>query len=210
MSNCTETFTLANGDTVSCNRKAAPKKSVLGHENVCFPCFEAWMMENDHNDHGHDEAVANCPECGTYDPRTKQGHTKTKGTKQVHRSHANCNHDKTPAARAKCRKARAAAADPAPEVNADAPEDDHFGDTPFDESDYDSEALSAFKALTDKQREQAREALRANGIEGGTVDSDARVVTLTLALVDRARAKKTTVAKLSKGDLKNVIAIEAL
>lgn len=201
---CVESFTLANGDTVSCNRKAAPKKSVLGHENVCFPCFEAWMMENDHNDHGHDEAVANCPECGTYDPRTKQGHTKTKGTKQVHRSHANCNHDKTPAARAKCRKARAAGAAPAPEVNADAPEDDHFGDTPFDESDYDSEALSAFKALTDKQRDQARAALAAHGIE------DARVVTLTLALVDRARAKKTTVAKLSKADLKNVIAIDSL
>lgn len=206
MSNCTETFTLANGETVACNRKAAPKNQVFGHEAVCLKCFEAWMVGNDHNDNGHDEAVADCPKCGTYDPRTKQGHTKTKGTKQVHRSHADCDHPKTPVARAKCRKARAAGAAPAPEVNADAPADDHFGDTLFDEADYDSEALSAYKALTDKQREQAREALRANGIEC----PDARVITLTLALVDRARAKKTTVAKLSKGDLKNVIAIEAL
>lgn len=197
MSNCTETFTLANGDTVSCNRKAAPKKSVLGHENVCFPCFEAWMMENDHNDNGHDEAVANCPECGTYDPRTKQGHTKTKGTKQVHRSHANCNHDKTPAARAKCRKARAAGAAPAPEVNAD---------------DYDTEPVKvspmqkAYDALTDKQREQALIRLNVQGF----VNEDPRVKSLTLALVERARAKKTTVAKLSKGDVRNVVAIDSL
>lgn len=183
---CVESFTLANGNTVSCNRKAAPKNQVGGHDAVCLKCYEAWMMMNEHNDYGHDEAVADCPECGTYDPRVKQGHTKTKGTKQVHRSHAECDHPKTPVARAKCRKARAAAADPAPEVNADAP---------------DSEELTAFKALTDKQRDQARAALAAHGIE------DARVVTLTLALVDRARAKKTTVAKLSKADLMNVIAL---
>lgn len=168
----------ATADCDTCNRKV---------RNVC---------------HNEDLGLAQCDKCYA-------GETPNRATrrKQVHTSHAECDHPKTPVARAKCRKARAKALVPAPEVNADAPADDHFGDT---ESDYDSEALSAFKALTDKQREQAREALRANGIEGGTVDSDARVVTLTLALVDRARAKKTTVAKLSKADLKNVIAIDSL
>ncbi|QGJ95988.1 hypothetical protein PBI_YARN_31 [Gordonia phage Yarn] len=214
MSNCTETFTLANGETVACNRKAAPKNQVSGHEAVCLKCFEAWMMENDHNDNGHDEAVADCPLCGTYDPRTKQGHTKTKGTKQVHRSHADCDHPKTPAARAKCRKARAAGAAPAPEVNADAPKDDHFGDTPFDGADYDTEPVKvsplqkAYDSLTDKQRDQALTVIDAQGI---SADIDAELVqSLTLALVERARAKKTTVAKLSKGDVRSIVAIDAL
>ncbi|QWY82458.1 hypothetical protein SEA_TOLLS_34 [Gordonia phage Tolls] len=196
MSNCTETFTLANGETVACNRKAAPKNQVSGHEAVCLKCFEAWMMENDHNDNGHDEAVADCPLCGTYDPRTKQGHTKTKGTKQVHRSHADCDHPKTPAARAKCRKARAAGAAPAPEVNADAPADVAPATTNV------SPLQGAYDLLTDKQREQSLIALDAHGI----TDMDMELVmSLTLALVERARAKKTTVAKLSKGDVRSIV-----
>ena len=185
MSNCTETFTLANGDTVSCNRKAAPKKSVLGHENVCFPCFEAWMMENDHNDNGHDEAVANCPECGTYDPRTKQGHTKTKGTKQVHRSHANCNHDKTPAARAKCRKARNKANDAldaivAPVVN------------PYAER---------FDAITDKQRDAVWDRLTAYDVDLSD-DDRPRVY---VEVLEAARKGKCSVAKLTDAKITAII-----
>ena len=106
MSNCTETFTLANGETVACNRKAAPKNQVSGHDAVCLKCYEAWMMMNEHIDDGHAEAVADCPGCGTYDPRTKQGHTNT-ATKS-HTSHAACDHPRTPAGRAACRKARKA------------------------------------------------------------------------------------------------------
>ncbi|WVX87815.1 hypothetical protein SEA_BILLDOOR_33 [Gordonia phage BillDoor] len=191
MSNCTETFTLANGETVACNRKAAPKNQVSGHEAVCLKCFEAWMMENDHNDNGHDEAVADCPLCGTYDPRTKQGHTKTKGTKQVHRSHADCDHPKTPSARAKCRKARAKGA----EVVADAPKNVAPATTI-------NPLQGAYDRLTDKQREQSLIVLDAHGI----TDMDMNLVmSLTLALVECARAKKTTVAKLSKGDIHNIV-----
>ncbi|QDM56308.1 hypothetical protein SEA_SWEATNTEARS_32 [Gordonia phage SweatNTears] len=211
---CVESFTLANGETVACNRKAAPKNQVMGHDAVCLKCYEAWMMMNEHNDYGHDEPVADCPECGTYDLRVKQGHTKNKGKKQVHTSHAECDHAKTPVARAKCRKARAKELAPAPEVNADAPEDDHFGDTPFDEADYDTEPVKvsplqkAYDALTDKQRDQALIVIDGQGV---ATDIDTELVqSLTLALVERARAKKTTVAKLSKGDVRNVIAIDSL
>ena len=118
--------------------------------------------------------------------------------KQVHTSHAECDHAKTPVARAKCRKARAKALVPAP----------------FDEADYDTEPVKvsplqkAYDALTDKQRDQALTVIDAQGI---ATDIDAELVqTLTLALVERARAKKTTVAKLSKGDVRNVIAIDSL
>ncbi|QWY84904.1 hypothetical protein SEA_MSCARN_33 [Gordonia phage MScarn] len=190
---CIESFTLANGETVTCDRKAAPKNSVLGHEQVCHKCFEAWMMENSHNDEGHADPVDGCPACGTYDPR--QGHTKTKGTKQVHHSHANCNHDKTPVARAKCRKARNKGAASAPEVNAEP-----VNTAPMTQEAYD--------ALTDKQRSQALAVIAAEGIAfRGRLEL---VQSLTLALVERARAKKTTVAKLSKGDIRNVIAIDSL
>lgn len=104
---CTESFTLANGEKVSCDRKAAPKHLVGHHSNVCLKCYEAWMMENDHNDYGHDEegvVTLDCPLCGTYDPRTTKGHTNTAA--RTNTSHAACEHPTTPAARAKCRKAR--------------------------------------------------------------------------------------------------------
>ncbi|QDP45199.1 hypothetical protein PP993_gp37 [Gordonia phage Mayweather] len=139
--------------------------------------------------HDDETGLAICDRC-----YNKQA-APTKGTKQVHRSHAECDHPRTPAARAKCRKARAAAGN-----------DDHFGDTPFQEQDNDELArlITAFEALTEKQKDQAEAVI-------GTADIDAMTrLRLTLALVERARAKKTTVAKLSKGDVRNIIAIDAL
>ncbi|QGJ92140.1 hypothetical protein PBI_LAUER_31 [Gordonia phage Lauer] len=203
--NCVQTFTLANGETVTCNRKAAPRREVSGHEQVCLSCFEAWMMENDHNDTGHDgaiernETVAGCPECGTYDPRpTRKGHSANKGTKQVHRSHAACDHPSTPAARAKCRKARAAA-------------DNHFGDTPMQDEDnadvwenLPRDLLDAYEALTDKQKEQARARIADNEALPAGAKLTAHVA---IALADRARFKKTTIAKLSKADVRSIIAL---
>jgi hypothetical protein len=104
---CSESFILADGTKVSCTRKAAPPREVCGHEHVCLNCFEAWGMENEHYDGGHDEGEGiDCPECGTYDPRGKQGHTNNTGTHRKHRSHALCDHPRTPAGRAACRKVR--------------------------------------------------------------------------------------------------------
>ncbi|UDL15195.1 hypothetical protein SEA_PONS_35 [Gordonia phage Pons] len=144
--------------------------------------------------HDDETGLAICDRC-----YSKQA-APTKGTKQVHRSHAECDHPRTPAARAKCRKARAAAGD------------DHFGDTPFDENDYkpvvdDNELarlITAFEALTEKQKDQAE------AVIGDAHIGPVTRLRLTLALVERARAKKTTVAKLSKGDVRNIIAIDAL
>lgn len=159
--------------------------------------------------HNEDLGLAQCDKCYA-------GETLNRATrrKQVHTSHAECDHAKTPVARAKCRKARAKALVPAPEVNADAVADDHFGDTPFDEADYDTEPVKvsplqkAYDALTDKQRDQALIVIDGQGV---ATDIDTELVqSLTLALVERARAKKTTVAKLSKGDVRNVIAIDSL
>lgn len=66
----------------------------------------------------------------------------------------------------------------------------------------------AYDALTDKQREQALAVIDGQGIS--TDIDQALVQSLTLALVERARTKKTTVAKLSKGDVRNVVAIDSL
>ena len=102
---CTNVATLASGEQVMCGRRAANPMQVSGHQDLCERCFESWMMENDHNDYGHDEPVADCPECGTYDPRPAKGHTNTRAKSRT--SHAACEHPKTPKDRAACRKRRA-------------------------------------------------------------------------------------------------------
>lgn len=105
---CSEKFTLADGTEVQCNRKAAPKREVNGHEAVCLKCFDAWGMENSHYDGMHEAGpVDGCPECGTYDPRGRKGHTNT--APKSHGSHRECyaagKHLPTPKDRAACRKA---------------------------------------------------------------------------------------------------------
>lgn len=105
---CTNVATLASGEKVRCDRKPAPRDEVGGHVDLCARCYDSWMMENDHNDGWHEPGEGiDCPECGTYDPRVKKGHTNTKAHTRT--SHAACEHPKTPAARAKCRKARKSA-----------------------------------------------------------------------------------------------------
>lgn len=81
----------------------------MGVHDTCHWCWESFGLENDHNDHGHDEPREGCPECGLYVPPTqresRKGHTNTQ--KHSNSSHKGCDHLSTPAARAKCRKARA-------------------------------------------------------------------------------------------------------
>lgn len=95
----------------NCNLKltkgnTAHAKGDMGVHDTCHWCWNAFGRENDHNDYGHDVEVGGCPACGTYVfPTAKKGHTGTKGP-QSHTSHAKCDHAVTPAARAKCRKAR--------------------------------------------------------------------------------------------------------
>jgi hypothetical protein len=89
----------------------------------CDPCATEADWENVHSDNGHDdeEAVANgwdtaesvaacwiChPELNEaakdYTPRT--GTSRTDAARTTHRSHAGCDHARTPKARAACRKA---------------------------------------------------------------------------------------------------------
>lgn len=151
----------------------------------------------------HDDAtglaVCEDPTCSAAAKKT------TKGTKQIHRSHKNCAHPKTPAARAKCRKAGFAAKlavvpVPAPELDAD----DHFGDTPYDDAD--DLDTSAYDRLTANQKNQA-----AAVISNANAATDkATMIRLAVLLAAAARAKKTTIAKLSKNDLATVFAFDAL
>lgn len=68
---------------------------------LCDACEDFGMWENSHQDDDHENTPdPACPVCNL--PRT--GHTNT-ATKGPHRSHANCNHPRTPKGRAACRKA---------------------------------------------------------------------------------------------------------
>ncbi len=83
--------------------------------DLCGPCNDYAEWENTHSDWAHEFAtdgedgifLDNCPVCHPeLDPRTaavRTGHTNT--VAKSHRSHAGCNHPRTPRDRAICRKA---------------------------------------------------------------------------------------------------------
>lgn len=91
-----------------------PASSALLDGNICEPCYDYQGNENAHSDEGHNEGdVTANPYClicqGAPNPETTppaKGHSN--GIKKSHTSHAACQHEKTKAARAKCRKERAA------------------------------------------------------------------------------------------------------
>ena len=84
-------------------------RSVIGPE-LCTVCLEYADWENVHQDgeDGEDGTHGNCPICHPeLDKRYAKkatGHTNT--VAKTHTSHADCNHLRTPAARANCRKTR--------------------------------------------------------------------------------------------------------
>lgn len=107
MSNTCSAYFSFEGKTVACTRRAAPKHLVGGNAETCLKCWDAYGMENDHQDGHHEDGEGiDCPMCGTYDPRPRKGHTN--GVSHVRTSHAECDHPRTPAGRAACRKARKA------------------------------------------------------------------------------------------------------
>ncbi|WNN94167.1 hypothetical protein SEA_ELINAL_37 [Gordonia phage Elinal] len=164
------------------------------NRNITTPTADCDLCDRKVQDVYHDDetGLAICDRC-----YNKQA-APAKGTKQVHRSHAACDHPSTPAARAKCRKARAAA-------------DNHFGDTPMQDEDnadvwenLPRDLFDAYEALTDKQKEQARARIADNEALPAGAKLTAHVA---IALADRARFKKTTIAKLSKADVRSIIAL---
>lgn len=99
--------TCTNCDLKLTKSNTAHAHGDMGVHDVCYKCYASWGLENDHSDWGHDEPVTGCPSCGTFvKPTAKKGHTNT--VAKSHTSHAACKHAVTPAARAKCRKERAA------------------------------------------------------------------------------------------------------
>ena len=109
--------------------------------------------------------------------------------KQVHRSHAACDHPKTPAARAKCRKARA-------KLDADAPADAAPVDVPADPYQ------EAYEALTDKQRMAANDRLHIAG-EFAIFGADYHRV--IVQMIEAARKQKCSPAKLTNKKVLEII-----
>jgi len=81
--------------------------------NICEPCYDYQGAENQHNDenHGLPSLHPDCMICqGAPDPETTppaKGHSN--GIAKSHTSHAECKHEKTKSARAKCRRERSKA-----------------------------------------------------------------------------------------------------
>lgn len=82
---------------------------------LCEACYEYAGWENQHEDDNHDggeNLTDECLVCHGEDPATVEvvkGHSN--GIKKSHTSHAECSHEKTKSARAKCRKERAVKGD---------------------------------------------------------------------------------------------------
>lgn len=94
------------------NRSSSPSNNsdtVTDRNDVCTKCYDYWGWENTHTDEAHNELNVDpeCPVCVKefHDLATDAGWTQDTGRKN--RSHADCDHVRTPAARAKCRKANA-------------------------------------------------------------------------------------------------------
>jgi hypothetical protein len=102
-----------------CNTRRATPESPEGR--LCAPCLHYAGWENEHSDYGHDEdatetgtsddahgkRVDDCPVCHPeLDPRNAPARTGHRNTApHSWNSHAACEHFRTPAARAACRKA---------------------------------------------------------------------------------------------------------
>lgn len=81
----------------------------IGHDfaDTCMKCYDAAGLENEHSDQGHDEPVENCPSCNNAPKMHVEDSSKAHAPKS-HSSHAECAHESTKAARAKCRRERKA------------------------------------------------------------------------------------------------------
>jgi hypothetical protein len=94
-------------DEFHCTRPIS--KLAIGPE-LCDLCYDYAGWENQHNNDEHDAIVdptddmKQCPVCHPeLDKRQSKGRSNTNAS-GPHFSHANCNHPKTKAARAQCRK----------------------------------------------------------------------------------------------------------
>lgn len=88
-------------------------RTVIGPE-LCTVCLDYAGMENVHQDYGNDHdaeySTKTCPVCHPeLDRRYKQGGGHTNTVAKTRGDHSGCDHMRTPAARARCRKARATA-----------------------------------------------------------------------------------------------------
>lgn len=80
--------------------------------DVCESCYDHWGWENTHSDEGHDNfnKDAACTVCHPELRKTrpeKAAKVTSEVTGRKNTSHSDCSHDRTPKARAKCRKERA-------------------------------------------------------------------------------------------------------
>lgn len=106
--NCTECSRPVNS-----RNSAETVLGAMGYKDVCHVCYDVWGWENTHEDECHNDLPAGdteregcyiCyPELRPY-PDAKKS---SMPTGRSNMSHAGCEHAKTPAARAKCRKANA-------------------------------------------------------------------------------------------------------
>lgn len=99
----------------TCNSCKTRRVSSDNMANLCEACYEYGAWENQHNDDNHDggeNLTDQCLVCHGEDPANVEvvkGHTN--GIAKSHTSHAECSHEKTKSARAKCRKERAVKGD---------------------------------------------------------------------------------------------------
>lgn len=97
----------------------------------CLPCYTEADWENMHSDDAHDQMLAEDPDCWVCNPSLNEASddyvapvkATAATTRKTYSSHADCGHDGTPVARAKCRKLRNLLA----EVTALAVEIDYIG-----------------------------------------------------------------------------------
>jgi hypothetical protein len=73
--------------------------------DTCMTCYDAAGLINEHEDSGHEEPVENCPSCNNA-PKMHVEDSSKAHAPQTHSSHAECAHESTKAARAKCRRQR--------------------------------------------------------------------------------------------------------
>jgi hypothetical protein len=80
------------------------------YPDVCNRCYDYWGWENAHSDGDHDSLPVDADErigclvCLDAKPVARTGHTNTANHSRT--SHAACDHERTPADRAACRKLR--------------------------------------------------------------------------------------------------------
>ena len=94
-----------------CNSCKTRRVSSDNMAELCTACYEYGAWENQHEDDNHEggeNLTDECMVCNGEDPALvapKKGHSN--GIAKTHTSHAGCNHPRTKADRAKCRKERA-------------------------------------------------------------------------------------------------------